>query len=376
MSGIFPGLARFAGRLPGAPRLLLCVFFYASAYLAQAQAPVFFVWKDTFCSNQLILVNNNLYGPDHTSGTEVLPGAATTGGDSIIIVEFTFLQPAFFLLEQPLCAGDTIWVNSEPYHANRRLGIEKIFGGAANGCDSTVQIRLTILQNAVLNRTDTLCPNEFLVVNGTQYDQTRPEGTEILPAAAANGCDSTVQIKLFFRQLDIHLGGDRTLGLGDTLCLHADFNFVPTEIEWTPDLACADQPCEQVCLQPLTNLTVTIEVTSADGCKVRDTARIQVEPTSDIYIPNAFMPDAEAPNNRFFIQSDPSVRIVRRLALADRWGNLVFDKESMTPNDADAGWDGHYRGRPMPAGTYVWVAEMETLDGRILTRTGSVALIR
>jgi gliding motility-associated-like protein len=88
------------------------------------------------------------------------------------------------------------------------------------------------------------------------------------------------------------------------------------------------------------------------------------------------MPEADAPNNRFFIQTDQSIRIIRRLAIADRWGNLLLEIESAAPNNPDAGWDGAYRGNPMPPGTYVWVADLETLDGRVLTQAGSVMLIR
>ena len=369
-------MARATDSLHRATRLLPCILFCAFGYLAKAQAPVYFVWKDTFCSNQLILVNNNLYGPDQPSGTEVLPGAATTGGDSIIIVEFTFLQPAFFLLEQPLCAGDTIRVNGAAYHENRRLGTERIFGGATNGCDSTVQIRLTILQTAVQTISDTLCAGEFVLVNGTKYDQTKPEGTEIMPAAAANGCDSAVHIQLSFKMLEVDLGADQTIRLGDTICLHAACNFAPSEIVWTPDLPCADPACAMVCLETWTDLTLTVEATDIDGCSARDTAHIRVEPTSNVYAPNVFMPEADAPNNRFFIQTDQSIRIIRRLAIADRWGNLLLEIESAAPNNPDAGWDGAYRGNPMPPGTYVWVADLETLDGRVLTQAGSVMLIR
>jgi gliding motility-associated-like protein len=369
-------MARATDSLHRATRLLPCILFCAFGYLAKAQAPVYFVWKDTFCSNQLILVNNNLYGPDQPSGTEVLPGAATTGGDSIIIVEFTFLQPAFFLLEQALCAGDTIRVNGAAYHENRRIGTEKIFGGAANGCDSTVQIRLTILPNAALTIADTLCAGEFVLVNGVQYDESQPEGTEILPAAAANGCDSTVHIQLSFKILEADLGADQTIGLGDTICLHAICNFAPSEIVWTPDLPCADPTCAMICLETWKDLTLTVEATDVNGCSARDTARIRVEPMSDVYAPNVFMPEADAPNNRFFIQTDQSIRIIRRLAIADRWGNLLLEIESAPPNDPDAGWDGAYRGSPMPPGAYVWIADLETLDGRVLRRAGSVGLIR
>lgn len=349
---------------------------WMAVVMAAAQDPVYYVWQDTFCSNQTILVNNNFYGPGNPSGTEILPGAASNGGDSIIQISFTFFQPGVYLLEQNLCVGDTVWVNNSPYHAMRWLGEEKIFGSAVNGCDSIVQIRLTVVSPNTVDWIDTLCEDEFVVVNGTRYDLNRPQGRELLTGASFNGCDSIVNVNLHFRQIQVSLGPDRTIGLGDTLCLPAAVNFTPTVIDWTPTPDCLDDQCLVVCLQPLSNTVLSITAEDEYGCRVTDSILIQVEPSSKVYIPNAFIPDSDGPNSRFFIQTDNSVRIIRRWVIADRWGNMLFDKENVEPNLENEGWDGRYKDRPMSPAVYVWWVEMETIDGRSLTRSGSVTLVR
>jgi hypothetical protein len=374
---LFPKQADTIGNLMiNLLRKLYVLPFLLAGATAIAQAPVYFNWQDTFCSNQIVLINNNFYGPNNPSGTEILPGAAANGGDSIIQINFTFFQPPLTLLEQDLCAGDTLWVNNSPYHAMRWLGEEKIFGGAANGCDSIIQVRLNVLPAPMSELIDTLCEGEFMVVNGTRYDINLSQGTELLPGASLNGCDSIVQIQLHFRQIQVSLGPDRTIGLGDTACLSATLNFTPASIMWAPNLDCPGIDCQFVCLQPLSNLTASVFATDQYGCEVTDAVLIQVEPASSVYIPNAFLPDSDSRNNRFFIQTDNSIRVIRRWMIADRWGNIMFDRENVQPNQENEGWDGRYKDRLLSPGVYVWLAELETIDGRTLTRSGDVTLIR
>lgn len=169
--------------------------------------PGHFFLRDTFCADQILLFNGQLYDPQNPSSMDTLPGAAAGGGDSIIHVDLVFLPLATFDLVQTLCAGDTLWVDGVPYHAQHWLGEETVENGAANGCDSLIVIDLTILPAAQSALTDTLCPNEFIIVNGQRYDRDRPAGMEVLAGASAHGCDSLVQIALTFRDSCISLEG-------------------------------------------------------------------------------------------------------------------------------------------------------------------------
>ncbi len=161
--------------------------------------PGHFFYRDTFCSNQIILLNGHFYSPETPSGVDTLPGAAANGGDSIIHVDLTFFSATMALIDGSICPGDTIWVNGVPYHTNHYIGEETIEGGAQNTCDSIVHIDLEPLVRPESILSDSLCPDAFLMINGQRYDRDRPTGDEILQGVSANGCDSLVHINLLFR---------------------------------------------------------------------------------------------------------------------------------------------------------------------------------
>lgn len=45
-------------------------------------------------------------------------------------------------------------------------------------------------------------------------------------------------------------------------------------------------------------------------------------------------------------------------------------------NDLDKGWDGNFKGKPMPTGVYVFVAKLVAVDGKTETVKGEVHLLR
>ncbi|MBU6307732.1 MAG: gliding motility-associated C-terminal domain-containing protein, partial [Bacteroidetes bacterium] len=55
----------------------------------------------------------------------------------------------------------------------------------------------------------------------------------------------------------------------------------------------------------------------------------------------------------------------------NRWGQLVFQTRAL--ND---GWDGTIGGQLQPEGVYVWMIEGLTKDDRLVTKKGTVMLIK
>ncbi len=98
-------------------------------------------------------------------------------------------------LNNTLCSNeDGIVVNGTLYDLTNPQGIEVITG--ANGCDSTFIINLSPAAASTLNAV--ICETENILVNGVAYNIENPEGVEILSGAAAGGCDSVVTISLNF----------------------------------------------------------------------------------------------------------------------------------------------------------------------------------
>ncbi len=152
----------------------------------------------TICENDSLVINGTVYNLLNASGTEILPGAAANGCDSIVNISLNFFPPIVFDLNQTICETDSLIVNGTIYNRNNPSGTETFIGAAANGCDSTVNVMLQFFPTAVFDLASTICENDSLVINGTVYNLLNASGTEILPGAAANGCDSIVNISLNF----------------------------------------------------------------------------------------------------------------------------------------------------------------------------------
>lgn len=404
---------------------IFVLLFIFIAVKSSAQ-PGHATYRDTFCDNQTVFVINQFFDASNPTATIVLPGAGSGGIDSVIHVELTFNAAMEATLTQTLCEGDTLWVNGTPYHAGFFIGEEFIESGSVNGCDSIIHVNLNfrkvfydfeqpicegdsivvnghvytafnrvgmeVIPNGVcdsiirVNLTavpipfseiyDTLCPGETRVINGNVYDAENRIGYELLDNAGANGCDSLVKISITYRELWVYVGEDTEIIKGDTICISTLYGMTPVSLQWSPLAPCPDSSCSTQCIAPLSAISFTLTAVDSTGCVLSDQINIRVSNKNRVYAPTVFNPDADWPNNRFFLGADNGVRLVRRLFIADRWGELLFDVNDIFPDNPDAGWDGYYRGQIMHPGAYIFWAELERIDGTTFIETGSFSLVR
>ncbi|MBR9922504.1 MAG: gliding motility-associated C-terminal domain-containing protein [Bacteroidetes bacterium] len=148
------------------------------------------------CEGESIVVNGNTYDETNPTGTEIFPGAATSGCDSTLQVSVNFLPSPQGNLNLDLCEGESVIVNGTTYDETNPSGTEILTGAAANGCDSLLMVEVSFLPAGMSDLNPEICPGESIVINGTTYDETNPAGTEILVGAAANGCDSILNVQL------------------------------------------------------------------------------------------------------------------------------------------------------------------------------------
>ncbi len=98
--------------------------------------------------------------------------------------------PAVRVLQESICRGNVFRVGNQIFDAT---GNYTITLPQANGCDSTIQLRLTVFDPIINNLTRTICAGDSVVVGASVY-RTSGNYTNIL--TAANGCDSTVNLVL------------------------------------------------------------------------------------------------------------------------------------------------------------------------------------
>ena len=359
--------------------VFLGLIFWTKSVSAASMVADTAVYARTFCSNQIVIVNNHLYSPLNPTGIEVIPGGAANGMDSIFLVQLTFNAPVETFFSATICEGDTLYINNSPYHQGHFSDTEIFENGSENGCDSIVHVDINFRVQPFSYLIDTLCMGESIMVNGTEYNRDNNSGLEVIQSAAIAGCDSLVYVRVFFRQPWVDLGEDRSVIQGDTVCITALSRFPAESVVWQPEPICADPLCTSFCTSLLSeSQTYQIQFTDVYGCVSTDEIKIAVRDEHQVYGPNIFRPGEAAPNDRFFIRADDGVLFIRQLMVYDRWGEPVFQAHDI-PNDDSAyqqGWDGRWHNRDLPAGVYTWWAELENFTGRRFLRSGDVGLAR
>ncbi|MEL6851015.1 MAG: T9SS type A sorting domain-containing protein, partial [Bacteroidota bacterium] len=144
-------------------------------------------------------IDGNTYTASNNSATYTLIGGAANGCDSIVNLDLTINQPTTGIDIQISC-GPFIWIDGNTYTASNNSATYTLVGGAANGCDSTVTLDLTINQVATGIDVQVSC-GPFIWIDGNTYTASNNSATFTLIGAAANGCDSTVALDLTINQV-------------------------------------------------------------------------------------------------------------------------------------------------------------------------------
>jgi gliding motility-associated-like protein len=115
--------------------------------------------------------------------------------------------------------------------------------------------------------------------------------------------------------------------------------------------------------------TYEVKAYTTENCFAFDTIRIKVFTTApDIYVPNAFTP-GETQNN-LFRPIPVGIAKFDYFRIYNRLGNMVFSS-----NDG-SGWNGTIAGKPQASGTFVWVVQGRDFTGKVITKKGTMVLIR
>ncbi|WPP48543.1 T9SS type B sorting domain-containing protein [Catalinimonas niigatensis] len=118
--------------------------------------------------------------------------------------------------------------------------------------------------------------------------------------------------------------------------------------------------------------TYTVEIINEFGCSIIDSVEVVDDCRPRIVAPNAFRPGGV--NNTFFVYPKYVAAEDFEVKIYNRWGELVYQSTSV-----DFQWDGTYKGKDAPLGTYPYVIKYKSSTdetGELLEQRGGVAIIR
>jgi len=267
------------------------------------------------------------------------------------------------------------------------------------GCLASASLKITVAQPFVIKASDdaTLCVGKsmFLSVSGADnyrwidniagLSGTQSANPVVMPLVSTlytvvgtdqyNCFTDTAHVKINVVPLPlVNAGIDQEVQLASPVQLSATTDNDVVQWNWAPSnyLNCSN--CASPVSTPLAQTAYVLTVTNKNGCTASDTVIIKVQcQESTIRIPNAFTPNNDNNNDRFIIKG---ISLVKHLVIYDRWGEKIFERSNFIASDRSSCWDGTYKGNPAPAGSYVYYAEMQCPAGGIITRKGSIVLIR
>ena len=125
--------------------------------------------------------------------------------------------------------------------------------------------------------------------------------------------------------------------------------------------------------------TIRVAATDEDGELFEKSFNIQITDIEDarVYMPNLFSPNDDGNNDFFRLRASGVEKIQFRVF--NRWGVMVYETSNVQ-EATEKGWDGKYKGKEQPTGTYVWQISGRFMDGEAVLfegkSTGNITLIR
>ena len=301
------------------------------------------------------------------------------GCDSIVTLQLSLVQPNSSSISTSICAGDTYFFNGQTISVAGQYSetIPSVFG-----CDSIIQLTLTVNPLPILTVQDTMvCVNTPLTLfasgaltyvwdvpqnpNGSISISTPQTSVYNVFGFDALGCVSTVAsltvtidptpIPNFYIDPDQVEIDDPTITI---------FNVTPGNNQSTGIIQGSsflnNQSSFDVQL-PFQEGNYTVQLISETALGCADSLQLTAIVSDNIalYVPNSFTPDGEEFNTVFLpVFSTGFSPINYGLSIYDRWGGTIFES-----NNYLIGWDGRIEFVMCPDGIYNYQIRYTKKDG-------------
>ncbi len=194
----------------------------------------------------------------------------------------------------------------------------------------------------------------------------------------ANLCARIESVEIIDTHDSLYLNiiGPDSVALGNM----AEFEFQSSssleEWNWSSNLIDDCENCWTYELNPFERGEIILEATDERGCKSWARHLFVLYYRQSVYIPNTFSPNGDGLNDMFVVHANPAVERVLSYKIFDRWGELIFENYNLEPNMPDGYWTGTFKDRDMNPAVFVYLVEVEYIDGRKEWLSGDVTLVR
>jgi gliding motility-associated-like protein len=223
-------------------------------------------------------------------------------------------------------------------------------------------------------------PSSTLSANNIANPKAKPSNdiTYTVIGYDSLGCfrDTAIAAIKVYEHPTVDLGPDLVLTAGNSKTLTPLYTGRINSYLWTPskDLSC--YTCPAPVLSARDNVTYRLKVSNEGGCTAEDLLNVVVTcDNSTVFIPNTFSPNGDGMNDVFYPRGN-GINAISSMRILNRWGEVVFNKKELTPNNPSTGWDGMHKGKRADAGVYTYAVEILCKNSQLLKFVGNITLIQ
>lgn len=204
--------------------------------------------------------------------------------------------------------------------------------------------------------------NPIATVNGN---------SSYLVTAKLGSCTKTSTVNINIKASPtVSAGPDKTTIEGTPVTLNGSSNFAPSSIMWTPAAGLTNANTLTPTALPVSTTTYTLSVTNADGCTSKDDVTVNIIPYC-IKVMNAFTPNGDGINDKWLVTTGAACTNQIMVRVFNRYGAEVYRNDNYQ-ND----WNGTYKGKAIPDGTYYYNLSYKLINGNIVPAKGDVTILR
>ena len=206
-------------------------------------------------------------------------------------------------------------------------------------------------------------------------------GNHTITVFDANNCESITNINIQQPlEIQIQLPDIVEVDLGDSLTALDPIIISSVPIDsfiWSPpnQLSCTN--CKNPKVTAVDDQLYTLVVIDINGCTGTGSVYVDLDRNRNVYVPNIFSPNGDGINDNFQVHTGPGVTAINFVRIYNRWGDLIHEVDNPTPSpDGTAAWDGTFKGDEMNPAVFLYLIEVEFLDGKVLVYRGDITLIK
>jgi gliding motility-associated-like protein len=186
----------------------------------------------------------------------------------------------------------------------------------------------------------------------------------------SNGCVNYANMNLAVQQIPEIKLKDTTIIIGEIVKLDA-YSPDLLSYNWTPSLSLSSINEPVIYAQPLESITYKLTVVDTNQCfTVNKDINIFIRKEYTVDLPSAFTPNGDGVNDVIYVRGW-GVKDVIDFKIFNRFGELVFES-----HDKAVGWDGMYKGNGQNIEVFTYYVKIRTYEDQILTKTGTIKLLK